>query len=91
MVTDAPGPYLEDHSWVEAFGEVESVTLESWGAVTSLRVRYAGGPEVELGVATTAWASTDPTDPGTARVVRDGLSVLADPRGVLRELVARLA
>jgi hypothetical protein len=33
-----------------------------------------------------AWAATDPVDPGTRRVVRDGMSILYDPGGLLERL-----
>jgi hypothetical protein len=87
VLTPAPDAYVDDHEWVRAFGTVESIDTQRWGAVTSLKVRYARGPEVELGITTPAWASTDPVDPGTARVVRDGFRVLFDPTGALGRLV----
>lgn len=83
LVTRLPQSYLDDHEWVEGFGTVDDVAVERWGAVTSLRVRYAGGPEVELGITTPAWATTDPVDPGTARVVSDGFRILLDDDGTL--------
>jgi hypothetical protein len=45
--------------------------------VTSLRVRYADGLEVEFGIADRTWASA-PLDPGTRRVIEDGCIVLFD-------------
>jgi predicted nucleotidyltransferase len=88
IVTTAPRRYLEDHEWVTAFGSPEEIALEEWGAVTSLRVRFQRGPEVELGVTSPEWLGTDPVDPGTARVVRDGFRVLWDPDGSLCRLSA---
>ena len=44
-----PEAYLDDRAWVSEFGAPDSVTMESWGKVTSLRVFYADGLEVELG------------------------------------------
>ena len=41
---------------------------------------------MELGVAAPGWAATDPVDPGTARVVVDGMRILHDSD----ELLARL-
>lgn len=55
----------------------------SWGPVTELRFRHRTGLQLEVGVTTPAWADTDPLDPGTARVIGDGLRVLYDPDGVL--------
>ncbi len=35
----------------------------------------------------TAWAGTEPVDPGTRRVVTDGVRVLHDPEQLLADLV----
>ena len=90
VVTTAPRRYLEDHRWMTGFGSPKTIALEEWGAVTSLRVRFERGPEVELGVTTPEWLEIDPVDPGTARVVRDGFRILLDRSGLLRELVTAL-
>jgi hypothetical protein len=45
--------------------------------VTSLRVWYADGLEVEFGIADRDWASA-PLDAGTRRVLEEGLVVLFD-------------
>jgi hypothetical protein len=44
------------------------------------------GLEVEVGIAEPVWAATDPVDPGTRRVVTDGLRILHDPDGRLAAL-----
>jgi hypothetical protein len=59
---------------------VKAAELEAWGRVTSLRVWYEDGLEVEFSLATPDWA-TSPDD-GTRRVVSDGLRVLWDPNGL---------
>lgn len=87
VLADDPASYLRDRTWLRALGTVETVAVEEWGAITSLRVRYAGGREVELGLTTPQWASVDPVDLGTARVVRDGFRILHDPRRMLDRLV----
>jgi hypothetical protein len=43
--------------------------------VTSLRVWYADGPEVEFGFATPGWMAS-PLDDGTRKVLEDGFRVL---------------
>jgi hypothetical protein len=47
-----------------------------------------GGLEVEVGLTEPAWAATDPVDPGTRRVVTDGMRILRDPDGRLAALAA---
>lgn len=86
IVTTAPESYVSDTAWVGAFGLPETTTVERWGAVTSVRVVYAGGAEVELGITRPEWTKTDPIDAGTARVVRDGFRILLDRSGALRAL-----
>lgn len=82
LVCDSPQDYLADRRWVERFGESVRQTVEEWGKVTSLRVWYAGGPEVEYVLAPAHWAA-DPTDEGDAQVVADGIRVLFERDGVL--------
>ena len=83
----APSALVDDLSWCDAFGDVARRAVERWGTVTSVRVHYEDGLEVELGLAPPEWAATDPVDPGTARVVRDGFEILFDPAGTLQRLV----
>lgn len=74
LVTD-PRVYVEDPGWAGAFGAVERSAVEDWGKVTSLRVWYAAGPEVEFGFATPDWMAS-PLDDGTRKVLEDGFRVL---------------
>ena len=59
---------------------VVRVVVEDWGRVTSLRAWYAGGLEVEFGLATIDWATRP--DEGTRRVLGDGAHVLLDRDGI---------
>ena len=77
---------LGDRSWLSEFGEVVSVALDQWGIVTSLRVQYRDGPEVEFGIAPARWAWTDPVDRGTRELLRRGMRILYDPNEVLGAL-----
>ena len=45
------------------------------------------GLELEIGITATAWAATAPVDPGTRRVVTEGIRVLHDPEHLLAGLV----
>jgi uncharacterized protein len=90
LVVERPDDYVLEPAWPAAFGRVDRLSVEEWGAVRSLRVHYAHGLEVELGITSPAWASIDPVDPGTARVVRDGCRILLDRNGLLGRLVSHL-
>ena len=59
------------------FGPVSRQQAELYGACTSIRVWYTGGPEVEFGLVEPGWAA-DPLDAGTRQVLADGYIVLYD-------------
>jgi 3-methyladenine DNA glycosylase AlkD len=71
LLIDEPPRYLEDTTWVNVFGTPTRQRIEYYGRVTSLRVWYEDGLEVEFGLTTPGWAST-PLDSGTRQVIMDG-------------------
>ena len=90
VVVADPAVYLEDDAWLRALGPLRSVQDEDWGLVRSRRARYEGGLEVEFGLTTERWLSSDPPDAGTAGVIAGGARVLVDRTGDLGRLVARV-
>jgi predicted nucleotidyltransferase len=82
VLTRETGAYLNDLAWTRLFGEPSRRTIENWGIVSSVRVWYADGPEVEFGIAGTDWGA-DPTDEGTTRVIRDGIRIVCEKGGLL--------
>lgn len=82
LLVDRPRRYLEKTDWLSRFGVVAKQKTEFYGSVTSLRVWYAGGPEVEYGITTREWGA-DPLDEGTQRVIRDGMKVLYEREPLL--------
>jgi len=85
-----PKAYLKHPDWVSEFGEPVHVVEEDWGKVTSLRVLYAHGLEVEYGVSGPAWGS-DPKDEGDARVIKDGCVVLYERDRHLSDKLSRFS
>lgn len=75
ILTKQPSAYLENILWIERFGPVEKHQTENYGKLTSLRVWYQNGVEMEYGITTPDWAAT-PLDAGTREVMRGGLKVL---------------
>jgi predicted nucleotidyltransferase len=75
LLVQQPQHYLEDRCWTERFGAVRQRQVEPYGNVTSLRVWYAGGLEVEYGLTDTRWAAL-PLEAGTERVISDGMRVM---------------
>ncbi|MBM7804956.1 putative nucleotidyltransferase [Geodermatophilus bullaregiensis] len=90
LLTGAPEHYVHRDDWTPDLGGVRLVRTLEWGAVTERRFAVRSGLEIDLGVGTPAWASVDPVDSGTRRVVSDGMRVLHDPDGLLTLLAARL-
>jgi hypothetical protein len=86
VLTDDKELYLSDGSWVPAAvgGPAEFVRTQAWGPLTEWRIALPSGLEVEFGFVPRSWASADPVDAGTARVVGDGCSPLVDPEGAFR-------
>ena len=72
--------YLEDVSWINDFGKPVSVGLEDYGKLTSVRVFYEEGPEVEFGFTQLDWLAL-PLDVGTVGVLRNGFQIVYDRSG----------
>ncbi|HEX9332581.1 MAG TPA: nucleotidyltransferase domain-containing protein, partial [Anaerolineales bacterium] len=50
ILTDQLPKYVEDIQWTEIFGVVDKHQTEDYGKLTSLRVWYQNGVEVEYGI-----------------------------------------
>jgi predicted nucleotidyltransferase len=87
ILTDQPGKYLDNYSFTESFGAIERIEKEYWGRVTSFRIWYHDGFEVELGITTPNWITEDPLDSGTLRVISHGAEVVIDHIGNLEQMV----
>lgn len=89
VLTDQLDRHVNDRTWVgKNFDGAEVMRTEAWGTLTELRLRLPSGLEVELGFAPRSWAATDPIDPGTARVIRDGCRPLLDPDTLFAAVIA---
>ncbi len=85
LVCSEPEHYLTDARWVLEFGKVRGLRREDYGKVTSLRVWYGNGLEVEYGIAGEDWADA-PLDEGTRQVIADGMLVLYERNKLLSRL-----
>lgn len=90
ILTTEVTKYLCDPGWADSFGDVSRIGVENWGVVETLRVFYLEGPEVEFNFVGPVWASI-PIDPGTRRVVSDGMKIMYDPHGILQALQEQVA
>jgi len=48
IISSDPYRYIDDSSWISSFGEIKNCKTEDWGILTSLRVFFLGGLEVEF-------------------------------------------
>jgi predicted nucleotidyltransferase len=80
-------------SWLEkiAFGKIgdplDHYEDHDYGRVWSRHVFLISGTEIEFSFADRSWVETNPVDPGTAQVVRDGYKILYDPNKLLHQLL----
>jgi predicted nucleotidyltransferase len=81
LIAVNPYRYLQDLNWAQRFGTIEKHQLEDYGLVTSVRVWYTDGREIEYGITDQRWAA-HPLDEGTRRVITDGMRVLFE-RGTI--------
>jgi predicted nucleotidyltransferase len=79
--------YLENTGWVQRFGTVEKQQIEDYGNLTSLRVWYREGLEIEYGLTDERWAAI-PLDEGTRRVMAGGIRVLFERGDMLSRHLA---
>ena len=82
FITVDPDGYLGDQSWVQRFGIVEKSQIENYGRLTSLRVWYRNGLEIEYGLTDERWTAV-PLDAGTQRVIGEGMRILFERGNLL--------
>jgi uncharacterized protein len=87
VLSTEPDDLCRRGDWLTHFGSVTLVGQRQFGDVTERRLRRGDGVDIEIGLAPLSWADTNPVDAGTARVVREGFSIVFDPHGTLAELV----
>ena len=88
LLTTMPDRYIEAEEWLHAIDGTRILKTERWGAATERRLVLGNGLEVEVDISTPEWASVAPVDPGTARVVLDGMRAIYDPDALLKSLHA---
>ena len=85
-----PAKLLRDERWTRQFGDVAASVREPYGVATSIRVFCRSGIEAEFAIVADCWASI-PLDPGTRRVISDGMQILHDPDRLLEDALIALA
>jgi predicted nucleotidyltransferase len=85
IVASEPEKYLQDTQWAQYFGTISRQQLENYGKVTSLRVWYSGGHEVEYAFTDKTWCAL-PLDEGTKKVISDAMQILSERGSILNGL-----
>jgi len=82
ILTEKPNEYITDTEWIKVFGRAITKEVEKYGKLTSIRVWYESGLEVEYGFTTRDWAAY-PLDKGTKQVLDNGMRVLFEKEVIL--------
>lgn len=82
IITEEPEKYITNSEWTRVFGKPITKKVEGYGKLTSLRVWYESGLEIEYGFTTREWVKK-PLDIGTKELVEDGLRVLFEKEKLL--------
>jgi uncharacterized protein len=82
------GPWLGTSS---PLAPADPLRTQAWGPLMEIRLRRRTGLQLDVGVVLPTWASTNPLDPGTAGIVRDGLLIVYDPDRILARLRSTVA
>jgi predicted nucleotidyltransferase len=90
FLTLNPKELIDKPEWITEFGKAKSFEFEDWGVVTSLRVFYQDGLEVEYGITTIEWV-IEPLDESTHQVIADGMKVLLDKSGFLEQALKEVS
>jgi uncharacterized protein len=92
-----PGEWRADLGWLrdlpfEQTGfRIHAVKTATYGAVWSAHIRLGLNIELEITFGETAWAADAPIDPGTLRIVSDGIAIDVDKDRLLTKLVGRVS
>jgi predicted nucleotidyltransferase len=82
IIVESPQQYITNTEWARVFGKPITKKVEEYGALTSLRVWYESGLEIEYRFTTREWIQS-PLDQGTKQVIDDGLRVLFEKEVLL--------
>jgi predicted nucleotidyltransferase len=84
IITNQPDHYLKELNWAQSFGQVGRQQIEDYGKLTSIRVWYKDGIDVEYGITDESWAAL-PLDEGTREVISGGMRVLFERGNILSQ------
>jgi uncharacterized protein len=93
FLTPNPSGFRDSETWIEEIDwEAIGCKVGDWedkdyGLVWSRHIYLEDKTEIEFGFSMPSWASIDPIDEGTFRVISDGCRILYDPENTLARLI----
>jgi uncharacterized protein len=94
ILTNSPTVFRQDETWINEIRwtsidvEIDDWEDKDYGAVWSRHIYLNDETEIEFSFGFLSWASIEPVDAGTFRVISDGCQILYDPEGLLRKLIS---
>jgi predicted nucleotidyltransferase len=89
IFSQSPDRLLADANWIRRFGTVLRMQSEAYEVLTSIRVWYKDGREVEFGITGEKWAAL-PLNEGTKQVIIGGMRVLFERGKTLSDCLHQL-
>jgi predicted nucleotidyltransferase len=82
--------WLNEIQWAVVDAEIDDWKDRDYGVIWSRHVYLDNETEIEFGFGFPSWASVNPVDAGTSRVVSDGYRILYDPEKLLSKLITKV-
>jgi predicted nucleotidyltransferase len=82
--------WLNEIQWAVVDAEIDDWKDRDYGVIWSRYVYLDNETEIEFGFGFLSWASVNPVDAGTSRVVSDGCRILYDPEELLSKLITKV-
>jgi predicted nucleotidyltransferase len=82
--------WLDEIDWKSIDLSIESWHDATYGVVWSRHVYFKDTPKIEFSFGLPSWASINPVDRGTYRVINNGCRILYDPQYILQALVENI-
>lgn len=82
IITETPQKYTSDTEWIRVFGKPITKKIEKYEKLTSLRIWYENGLEIEYGFTNREWIQSLSKDE-LKQVTNDGLRVLFEKETLL--------
>ena len=82
IITETPQRYITNTEWTRVFGKSIAQEVEEYGKLTSLRVWYESGLEIEYGFTTREWVQSL-SEKDIKQITNDGLRVLFEKEKIL--------